>query len=101
MIPWAVAGQTPLSMEFPRQEYWSGLPFPTLGDLPNPGIEPVSLASPTLAGRFFTVPPVPGCCKYCYNEHWGTCVFFRVWFSQGICPVVGLLGHVVDLFLIF
>ena len=49
---------TPLSMEFSRQEYWSGLPFPTPGDLSNSGIEPVSLASPALAGRFFTtVPP--------------------------------------------
>ena len=37
-----------------RQEYWSGLPFPFPGDLPNPGIEPMSLVSPALAGRFFT-----------------------------------------------
>ena len=44
----------PLSMEFSRQEYWSGLPFPPLGDLPDPGMEPVSLLSPALAGRFFT-----------------------------------------------
>ena len=45
-------------MEFSRQEYWSGLLFPTLGDLPDPGIELASLASPALAGRFFTtVPP--------------------------------------------
>ena len=49
---------TPLSMEFPKQEYWSGLPFPTPGDLPNPGIEPGSLGSPALAGGFFiTAPP--------------------------------------------
>ena len=41
-------------MEFSRQEYWSGLPFPSPGDLPNPGIEPVSLMSPILAGGFFT-----------------------------------------------
>ena len=41
-------------MEFPRQEYWSGLPFPTLGDFPNLGIETASLASPALAGGFFT-----------------------------------------------
>ena len=41
-------------MEFYRQEYWSGLPFPTPEDLPNPGTEPVSLASLELAGRFFT-----------------------------------------------
>ena len=47
--PMAVAHQAPLFMEFPRQEYWSGLSFPT-----NPGIEPSSLVSPALAGRFFT-----------------------------------------------
>jgi len=41
-------------MGFPRQEYWSGLPFPSPGDLPNPGIETPSLASPAFAGRFFT-----------------------------------------------
>jgi len=42
--PWTVAHQAPLSMGFSRQEYWSGLPFLSLGDLPNPGIEPGSLA---------------------------------------------------------
>ena len=47
--PWTVAHQAPLSMEFFRQEYWSGLPFPSPGDLPDPGIEPMSLASPALA----------------------------------------------------
>ena len=51
-----VALQAPLSMGFPRQEYWSGLPFPSSGDLPNPGIEPMS---PALAGVFFTTEP-PG-----------------------------------------
>ena len=50
---------TPLSMGFPRQEYWRGLPFPTPGDLPNPGIEPASPGSLALAGRFFTTAP-PG-----------------------------------------
>ena len=49
--PWTVAYQAPLSMEFPRQEYWSGLPFLSPGDLPDPGIE---LATPELTGRFFT-----------------------------------------------
>ena len=44
----------PLSMGLPRKEYWSGLPFPPPGDLPNPETEPMSLASPALAGRFFT-----------------------------------------------
>ena len=58
VTPWTVARQAPLSMGFPRQEYWSGVPFTTPGDLLNPGIEPVSLVPPALAGRFFTtVPP--------------------------------------------
>ena len=51
---WTVALQAPLSMGFSRQEYWTGLPCPPSGDLPNPGIEPVSLLSPPSAGRFFT-----------------------------------------------
>ena len=52
--PWSVACQTPVSMEFSKQEYWSGLPFPSPGDLPDPGTKPESLKSPALAGRFFT-----------------------------------------------
>ena len=53
-----VAHQVPLPIGFPRQEYWSGLPVPTPGHLPNPGKDPVSIASPTLADGFFTtVPP--------------------------------------------
>ena len=54
--PGTIAHQAPLSMGFPRQEYWSRLPFPSPGDLSNPGIEP---ASPALAGGFFTTEP-PG-----------------------------------------
>ena len=54
MTPWTVAHQAPLSMEFSRQEYWRGLPFPTLGDLLDPGITPMSLTSLALAGGFFT-----------------------------------------------
>ena len=57
--PWTAAGQVSLSMGFSRQEYWSGLPFPTPRDLPNPGIQPMSLAPPALAGRFFTT-ALPG-----------------------------------------
>ena len=52
--PWTIAHQAPLSLGFPRQEYWSGLPFPSPGDLPNSGIEPMS---PALAGRSFTAEP--------------------------------------------
>ena len=59
VTPWAVAHKAPLSMEFSRQENWSGLPFPFPGDLPDPGIEPKSLVSPALAGRFSTTEP-PG-----------------------------------------
>ena len=51
---WTVALQAPLSMGFSRQEYWNGLPCPPPGDLPDPGIKPVSLKSPASAGRFFT-----------------------------------------------
>ena len=53
--PWTVAPEAPLSMGFPRQEYRSGLPCPSPGDLPDPGTEPVS---PALAGTFFTTEPV-------------------------------------------
>ena len=48
VTPGTVPHQAPLSMGLPRQEYWGGLPFPGPGDLPNPGIEPTSLASPAL-----------------------------------------------------
>ena len=59
VTPWAVAHQALFSMEFYRQEYWNGLPFPSPGDLPDPGIKPASLASPAMAGGFFTTEP-PG-----------------------------------------
>ena len=51
---WTVAHQAPLSMGFSRREYWSGLPCPPPGDLPDPGIEVASLEFPALAGGFFT-----------------------------------------------
>ena len=52
--PWMIACQSPVSLGFFRQECWNGLPFPSPGDLPDPGIEPVP---PALAGRFFTTEP--------------------------------------------
>ena len=52
VTPWTVTHQAPPSMEFSRQEYWIGLPFPTPRYLPDPGIETASLTSPTLAGGF-------------------------------------------------
>ena len=54
--PWTAVCQTPVSMGFPKQEYWSGLPLPSPGDILHPGIEP---ASPALAGEFYTTKP-PG-----------------------------------------
>ena len=56
-IPWTVAHQAPLSMRFPRQEYWSGLLLPSAGDLPDPGIEPLPPVSSALVGGFFTTAP--------------------------------------------
>ena len=55
VTPWTVAFQAPLSMEFSRENYWSRLPFPTPGNLHDPGIKPMSLLSPALAGRRFTI----------------------------------------------
>ena len=67
--PWTVACQIPLSMGFPRQEYWSGLPFPSLVDLPNPRMEPMSSA---LVGRFFTT-ELPGKPHWEYNDEQNIC----------------------------
>ena len=61
--PWTVVHQALLSMEFSRQEYWSGLLFPPPGDLPNPGIK---LKSPALAGSFFTT-ELPGKLRYMFH----------------------------------
>ena len=58
--PWTIDHQVPLPMEFSRQEYWSGFPFPTPGDLPDPGIEPMFLASPSTTWETFFTPNV-GC----------------------------------------
>ena len=63
--PWTVVHQTPLSMGFSRQEYWSGLPFPSAGDLPNPGIKP---RSPTMQTDALTSAP-PGKHKAPYINH--------------------------------
>ena len=64
--PWAVALQAPLSMGFSCQEYWSRFSFLSPGDLPNPGIEPMSHKSPALAGGFFTT-----------STTWEVCIFYH------------------------
>ena len=58
MTPWTVAHQASLTIEFSKQEYWSGLPFPTSGGLRDPETEPMSPTCPALAGRFFTNEPL-------------------------------------------
>ena len=71
--PCTIAHRTPLSMRSSRQEHWSGLPFPTPGDLPDPGIKLVSSASPALAGRFFTTSVIweaLGCLRQEKREEW-------------------------------
>ena len=73
VILWTAALQAPLSMGFSRQEYWSGLPFPPPGDRPDPGIEPTSLMSPALAGRFFTT-----------STTWEASLFSSVQFSHSV-----------------
>ena len=72
MTPGTIAPQAPLSMGFSKQEYWSGLSFPSLGHLPDPGIEPVS---PAWAGRFFTTEP-PGKPQYVSGTKAGLVVPF-------------------------
>ena len=78
--PWTVARQPPLSMGFPRQEYWSELPFPTPGTLPNPGIKPTSLMSPALASGFFATPwtvahQAPLSMEFSKQEYWSRLPF--------------------------
>ena len=58
VTPWTITRQAPLSTGFSRQEYWSGLPCPPPGDLPNPGIEPTSHVSPDLQAYLFTTEPL-------------------------------------------
>ena len=65
---WTIACQAPLSVEFSRQEYWSGLPCPPPGDLLNPEIEPESLMSPALANGFFTTSTT-------WEAHTYTCIY--------------------------
>ena len=75
---WTVACRAPLSMALSRQ-YWRGLPFPTSGGPPKPGIEPKCLASPTLAGRFFTtVPPREPIHQFKITEKKGNCQLCRM-----------------------
>ena len=90
LAPWTVAHLPPLSLDFPRQEYWSGLPFPIPGDLPNPGIQPVSPASLPLVGGFFTIfsPGKPKLCRLLQNMCIALCQGDRVEDGQFQCLVL-------------
>ena len=74
--PWIVAYQAPQSMEFFRQEYWSRLSFPPLGDLPDSGIKSMSPMSPALAGRFFTTASSVHPCNKMSNQFLVEAAFF-------------------------
>ena len=89
--PWTVTHQAPLSMGFPRQEYWNGLPFPPPGHLPNPGIRPTSSVYPALAGRFFSSGPSgkPRCVSSGYKwpqTEWLTIVSARLCAQHTVRP---------------
>ena len=75
--PWTIAYQAPLFMGFSRQEYCSVLPFPSPGDLPNPGIKPASFMSPALAGGFFTT-----------NATWEALSILVHWFLKCQCSLL-------------
>ena len=72
---WTVVPEVPLSMGFPRQENWSGLPFLTPGDFPDPGIKPASLVFPAVVGGFFTTEP-QGKPSEIYNIYIISCTLF-------------------------
>ena len=87
---WIVALQASLSIEFSRQEYWSGLPSPLPGDRPNPGIELTSFTSPLLTGGFFTIAPSG---KPTVN------IGLRVTFFVCVCVFFLKVGNISFLFL--
>ena len=102
VTPWTVAHQPPLTMESPRQEYWSGLPFPSPGNLPDPGIEPMSRA---LAGRFFTIEQLG---KPCFGHTWYyflelfliyECLFLSLFFVLSCNIFSHILKNNTDIFL--
>ena len=97
--PWTATCQAPLSMGFPRQEYWSGLPFPSPGDLSNPVIEPTS---PALAGGFFTTKPHSfsftyqqlGLLRSCWGSHLFSEAFSTafLWYPIILCFILKFIA---------
>ena len=92
VTPWIAVGLAPLFMEFPRQNYWSGLPFPSLGDFPNLGIKP---PFPALAGRFFTT-ELPGKPNYFTIFYYCLFTIYTIYYylySWGYLHIVHLYGR--------
>ena len=94
-IPWTVAHQPPLSMGFPRQEYWSELSFPSPEDFPNSGIKPMSLVSSTLAGRFFATSTTWEALFYRWKKPIQIVQFSasQTWACIRVTSIMGLLKH--------
>ena len=99
VTPWTRVCRTLLSMVFPKQEYWSGLPLPSPGHLPDPEIEPVSLASSALAGGFFTAEPPGEAHHQIFLNPWqqllyskiSTTLSFQAWYANRIVYHVAIL----------
>ena len=91
VVPWTVTCQAPLSVGFPRQEYWSGSAFPTPADLPSPGIK---LTSPALAGRFFTTSTTweigTGL------NHWSTTIQISSWMQEECKSISSDMWPLID-----
>ena len=87
--PWTVACQTPLSMGFSRQEYWSGLPFPPPGDLPDPGTKPASLMSPALADSLpLNLQGSPGFFSPCWPDYHSIFSPVPIYFCHGLAVLI-------------
>ena len=90
---WTVAHQAPLSMGFSRQEYWSGLPCPPPGDLPDPGTERISLMALALAGRFFTTSTYGKPYMYMYIYKGNKLLFHKLWlFKEDLYMLAFICG---------
>ena len=100
--PWSVAHQTPLSMRFSRQEYWSGLPFPILGDLPYPGTELTSPVSPALKDFMALNTHTEATKSEDFEVRTGFIffifIFFRTGFKPCLCHFLGTQGKLFNPF---
>ena len=94
VTPWTVTCQAPLSMEFSRPGYWNGLPFPSPGDLPNPGIKPMSrtLQVDSLPAEPQGKPKYVCLFYYCYVKYLSNCLFFFFYLKTSLAKILPLLS---------